>query len=624
MADLVPGFLSRPLPSPQLEPHDRRLAASAEGVLRDFNLAGVLTAADVHVAARLGRLGNEDDERVLLAAALAVRAVRSGSVCLELGTVVDAVGDDAADAPADGTSADTGPLPWPEPDTWQRAVQESPLVSAGVLRWDEGTLYLDRYWRQESQVVDDLAARSAAPAPPVDEAVLAKALQTYFPDDRHADQRAAAETACRHWTSVVTGGPGTGKTTTVARLIGVLMALQARGPELRIALAAPTGKAAARMAQAVREATKHPGFPGADASPGDPAHQRRAAIEGLDALTLHRLLGSRPDNRTRFRHHRGNRLPHDVVVVDETSMVSLTMMARLLEAVRPEARLILVGDADQLASVDAGAVLKDLVDGFGGSRTVGDSGAGPVSRLGPTRRFGARIGALAEAIQEGRADETLDVLRGGGPEVVWLDEDDLPTLLRDRAVALHDAASSGDRAAALRALEAHRLLCAHREGPYGVSHWNRTVERLLMSATGRDWLPEWYVGQPLIVNSNDYGLGLFNGDTGVICADPGAAGGRLAVIDDGEGTGGKPLATTRLADVTTAHAMTVHRSQGSQFDEVTVLLPEAGSRVLTRELFYTAVTRARSTVRVVGTEDAVRAAVGRPARRATGLARRLA
>ena len=579
--------------------NDRRIAAGAGGILEELNLAGVLTAADVHVATRLGTLGKEEDERVILAAALTVAAVRAGSVCLELDTV-----------------REPG---WPDPDEWRSVVDASPLLREGVLHRDEGALYLDRYWRQETQVVEDLTGRSAARPPSPDEAVLAQALRSYFPDDGYADQRAAAETACRHWTTVVTGGPGTGKTTTVARLIGVLMALHADGPPLRIALAAPTGKAAARMAQAVREATLQPGFPGADGAAGDPDHERRAVIQGLEATTLHRLLGARPDNRTRFRHHRGNRLPHDVVIVDETSMVSLTMMARLLEAVRPEARLVLVGDADQLASVDAGAVLKDLVDGYGGGSTP----SGPVTRLGPTRRFGERIGALAAAVRDGDAETALAVLRDGGEEVVWLEEEKLPALLGRHALALHTAADSGDTGAALRALERHRLLCAHREGPHGVAWWNRQVERLLMAATGRDWLPEWYVGQPLIVNSNDYGLGLFNGDTGVVCRDDLSSGGRVGVIDDGQGTGGRRLPTTRLADVSTAHAMTVHRSQGSQFDEVTVLLPEADSRILTRELFYTAVTRARSVVRVVGGEEAVRAAVTRRARRATGLARRL-
>ena len=581
------------------DPRERRAASTATGTLRELNLAGVLDAADVHVAQRLGRLGKEEDERVLLAVALAVRALRSGSVCLELDDV-------AAIAPG----------AWPEPGPWREALAASPLVGT-ALRLEGRALYLDRYWQEESQVVDDLHGRAAAPAPVVDPARLAEALDDYFADPDYVDQRRAAETACRQWTTVVTGGPGTGKTTTIARLLGVLLAERDDDRPLRVALAAPTGKAAARMAQAVREATEHAGFPGRDGLPDDPAYQRVVAIRGISASTLHRLLGWLPDNRTRFRHHRGNRLPHDVVIVDETSMVSLTMMARLLEAMRPEARLVLVGDADQLASVDAGAVLKDLVDGYG------DGARSPVSRLGPTRRYGARIGALAEAIQAGEVESVLEELRRGGDEVAWTDAEELPHLLGERAVALHAAADRADRVGALRRLDDHRLLCAHREGPYGVATWNRTVERLLMEGTGQEWLDRWYVGQPLIVNANDYGLDLWNGDTGVVCRDPDEPGRLVAVIGDGRSPAGKTLATTRLADVSTAHAMTVHRSQGSQFDEVTVLLPEPGSRILTRELLYTAVTRARSKVRIVGSEESVRAAVTRQAQRATGLAGRL-
>ena len=579
------------------DPRDRRTAHAATGLLAAFNLAGVLDAADVHVAERLGRLGREPDERVLLAVALAVRALRAGSVCLDLGK---------APAIAPG-------LGWPAGEAWRAAVEASPLLGS-ALRQDGEALYLDRYWQEESQVVADLATRAAASPPAVDEARLAAALGAYFADPDHADQRRAAKTACLRWTSVVTGGPGTGKTTTIARLLGVLISMETAGQPLRIALAAPTGKAAARMAQAVHEATEQQGFPGRDGRPGDPAYERVARIRTVTASTLHRLLGSRADNRTRFRHHRGNRLPHDVVVVDETSMVSLTMTARLLEAVRPEARLVLVGDADQLASIEAGAVLKDLVDGYQRS--------GPVSRLEVTRRYGERIGGLAEAIRTGDPDAVLQELGRGGSEVLRLDHGELPRLLRDRAVALHAAADSGDHAAALHRLDSHRLLCAHREGPFGVGHWNRVIERLLMEGSGQDWLDRWYVGQPVIVNVNDYGLDLWNGDTGVVCRDSEDPAKLVAVIGDGT-AGGRTLATTRLADVSTAHAMTVHRSQGSQFDEVTVLLPEPGSRILTRELFYTAVTRARSRVRVVGSDESVIAAVKTEAQRATGLARRL-
>jgi exodeoxyribonuclease V alpha subunit len=579
---------------------DRRVASGAHGLLHDFNLAGVLESPDIHVARRLGTLASETDEDVLLAVALTVRAVRSGSVCLDLTTVPDIAPE----------------LTFPERTAWKSALAASPLVQNEVLHLDGDLLYLDRYWTEEHQVVADLRARSEAPA--VDEALLSDALAAYFPDDKYADQRDAAATAVRHRTSVITGGPGTGKTSTVARLLGVLMQCHAAADDgdrpLRIALAAPTGKAAARMVQAVRESTTQRGFP----RDNDQAQRVMTTIGSLQASTLHRLLGWTPSS-TRFRHHRGNRLPYDVVVVDETSMLSLTMMARLLEAVRPSARLVLVGDADQLASVDAGAVLKDLVDGYSPPVVEKTEQPTPVARLNESRRFGERIGALATAIRDGELDTVMDELRTGSDEVAWTDTEALPALLTERAVALRDVAESGETARALEELDKHRLLCAHRNGPYGVSHWNRAVERLLMDASGSDYLRDWYVGRPFVVNTNDYGLGLWNGDTGVTCRSDGDL---VAVV--GDAVSGRVLPTSRLADVTTAHAMTVHRSQGSQFDEVTVLLPEEDSRILTRELFYTAVTRARKRLHVVGTEDALRAAVTRRARRATGLANRLA
>jgi exodeoxyribonuclease V alpha subunit len=293
-----------------------------------------------------------------------------------------------------------------------------------------------------------------------------------------------------------------------------------------------------------------------------------------------------------------------------------------VEAVRSDCRLVFAGDPDQLASVEAGAVLADLVDGLSRRR------AGVVTALATSHRFGPEIGALAASVREGDADRALAMLQPGDGHVELLDASDPDVLatLRERlvghALRLRAAALSGDATEAIAVLEQHRLLCAHRDGPWGVGHWNRLVERSLAEHTG---MPidgggrEWYAGRPLLLTSNDYGLDLFNGDTGVVVAA--GDGVRAAISMPG---GRRDLATSRLTDVETMHAMTVHKSQGSQAAEVTVLLPPESSRLLTRELLYTAVTRAQHKVTVVGTPDAVRLAVGRPAQRASGLAGRLA
>lgn len=579
--------------------HDRRLVlGGARDTLAAFNTAGVLSAADVHVARALGRLGEEPVPEVLLAVALAVRAVRFGSVCLDLGEVAAAV----EAALADGAEPTPAGLTWPETARWRTAILASPLVAHGVLHLEDDLLYLDRYHAQELQVRDDLAARLGAAPPPYDEAVFASGAQRVFPGEGYAEQRAAAETAVRGWTTVLTGGPGTGKTTTVAGLLALLVEqAESRGERLRVGLAAPTAKAAARLREAIAEAA-------ATLSVED-----RARVVDLDAATLHRLLGHRSDNRTRFRHHRGNRLPHDVVLVDETSMMPLTLTARLLEAVRPDARLVLVGDPDQLASVEAGVVLADLVAG------LASHPGSPVVALRTVHRYGEGIGALAAALRSGDADAVLEVLRSGREDVVFRETTDPVEVLRPdctaTALALRSAAETGDVAGSLAALDDHRLLCAHRDGPAGVRHWNRLVEQWLGEATG-EHLGRSYVGRPLLVTANDYALGVLNGDTGVVVRTPAGPRAHLTAPD-------RDYAPARLGDVDTLHAMTIHKSQGSQVSRVSVLLPPEDSLLLTRELFYTAVTRARRRVTVVGTERAVRTAVDRRVQRASGLRERL-
>jgi len=418
--------------------------------------------------------------------------------------------------------------------------------------------------------------------------------------------------------TIVAGGPGTGKTTTVARILALLHEqTDAHGsPPLRVALAAPTGKAAARLEEAVHD----------EARTLDVTPAVRERLLASSATTLHRLLGWRPGHRTRFAHHRGNRLPHDVVIVDETSMVSLSMMAKLAEAVRPSARLVLVGDPQQLASVEAGAVLGDLVAPGG---AIGDG----VVVLRHVYRFGGGIAELAAAVQAGEADAAMAVLTTGREDVTWIDADVATDAIADGALApvrtavvdagrrVVDAASAGDGRAALDALGTMRVLCAHRHGPYGVSRWMRQLQSWLDAGVdGFSTRGEWYPGRPLLVTANDYGLGLYNGDTGVVVT---AGGERVAAVFERRGELVR-VAPTVLSAVETAYAMTIHKSQGSQFTSVAVLLPDPTSPILTRELLYTAVTRARRQLTVVGTEASIRAAVTRPIARASGLRAALA
>ncbi len=637
---------------PEVDPFDVRLARHAPGLLGAFNGAGVLSAVDVHVAVRLGRLCAEADYAVLLAVALAVRAPRLGHVCTDLGTIRTTATIDAE------LPVDLQALPWPDPVAWVRQVSTSPLVTSGLVARGDGRpvarplrlvdtrLYLDRYWRDEDRVAVDLSRRGEQATVGVDAEALARGLDRLFHGPAPDHQRLAGASAVLRRFSVVAGGPGTGKTTTVARVLALLheQAEAAGSPPPLVALAAPTGKAAARLAEAVHE----------EAGRLQVSAPIRARLLATEASTLHRLLGWRPGNRSRFRHDRSNRLPHEVVVVDEMSMVSLSLMARLVEAVRSDARLVLVGDPEQLASVEAGAVLGDIVgpaaDGLllrpparaalaattGHQVEAGDAPAGValgdgIIVLRHVHRFGGAIAALAEAVRRGDVDAALEVLGSDADDVRWLPVDvaEAPSAaelrpLRAAAVGagrrVTEAARAGQTRAAIEALGDFRLLCAHRRGPAGVSTWGAQVEAWL-AAEIEGFAAEgtWYVGRPLLVTQNDYGLRLYNGDTGVVVA---TGAGRVAAVFERRGEL-LELSPTRLAAVDTVHAMTVHKSQGSQFDTVAVLLPDPASPILTRELLYTAVTRARRRLILAATPDAVRAAVSRPIARASGLRTRL-
>ncbi|MBI5013917.1 MAG: exodeoxyribonuclease V subunit alpha [Deltaproteobacteria bacterium] len=605
--------------------------------LRALRSRGLLTDLDVHFAGLLRRLG-EDTPEVLLAAALASRATGEGHVCVSL-----------ADAAED--LAEVGAAP-PAPDAWGEVLRASRAVGApGEFRPlvldGAGRLYLYRYFAYERDLAEDLAARAAREPGAPDLGWAKEALGRFFPrppslppEEPDAQKLAAAVTLMKSL-CVLSGGPGTGKTTTVVRILALLQE-QAGDRPLRVALAAPTGKAAARLQEAVRGARA--GLPCAEAV-------RRAIPE--EASTLHRLLGSRPGS-PEFRHGRENPLPHDVVVVDEVSMVDLALMAKLTRALRPEARLILLGDRDQLASVEAGAVLGDLCDtgrdhgyseGFARTleeltgKAVGGTGTGNRERgTGNARlrdclallrwsyRFGGSggIGAASRAVNEGRSDDALSALSVGGQvgQVGWRPAPTpagLAAALEERVTeAFGPGLRAADPSEAFRSFARFRILCGRREGPYGVAAVNRAVENGLSRRGLLEPGREWYAGRPVLVTRNDYGLRLYNGDVGLALPDAGA-GGALRVFFVAADGGVRRLAPLRLPACETAYAMTVHRSQGSEFEEVLLLLGAHPSRVLTRELVYTGLTRARSRVEVWGTEEVLRAAVRARTRRASGL-----
>jgi exodeoxyribonuclease V alpha subunit len=417
-------------------------------------------------------------------------------------------------------------------------------------------------------------------------------------------------------------------------------------PPPLVALAAPTGKAAARLQEAVRAAASSDLR--IDAAV-------REQLRALEASTLHRLLGWRPGSHSRFRHNRSNRLPHDVVIVDETSMVPLSQMARLAEAIRPDARLILVGDPGQLASIEAGVVLGDIVgptteslrigtatrarlsaavghDVAAGEPPPGAAVADGIVILDRVHRYGGAIADVADAIRRGDADEVIDALgSAGADEAQWVrtDPDDtgswaavgtLRTELASFAKPVIEAARSGDAAAALEALGAFRLLCAHRRGPHGVTWWTERIESWLTDdLDGFAADTRWYPGRPLLMTRTDYALRLYNGDAGVVVTT--AEGEVTAAFDRGNDIA--RIRPGRLESVETVYAMTIHKSQGSQFDTAAVLLPPPTSPILTRELLYTAITRARERLLVVGSEESLRTAVERPIARASGLRKRL-
>ncbi len=542
----------------------------------------------------------------------------------------------------------------PDP-SGERAPGSAPLtpVVATPLVLDDGRLYLRRYWQYEQQVAAAVAARTvdAVGLTPSESALARLWLDRLFPSPVLNDaltvpdgQRTACEVALRARFTIITGGPGTGKTYTAARLWVVLQALQAPGGRpLKVALAAPTGKAAARLHQSMLATLLQLDTEFAAVLPAT----ARATVLPM-AQTLHKLLGARADTRA-LRHTAANLLDVDVVFVDEASMVHLEMMAALLAAVPAHARVILLGDKDQLESVEAGAVLADLCQAPAGSALQAQT-----VTLQRSQRYSGQVAALAAAVNAGDITTTRAVFqatpdgavswrtamkphsiaqlalegRAGAPVsyrryVTLLAQRPATAdlLLREAATGLNSFEAWACKV--LQAFESFRVLCAVREGLWGVAGVNSVIERALFDAQLLQGNGEWYEGRPVMVTRNDRALGVANGDVGLVLRSP-VVGEALRVYFSA-GDGLRSVATTRLQSVETAFALTVHKSQGSEFEHVVVVLGvEGGPAVvghgLSRELVYTAVTRARQQVTLVaGSEAVLAAALARRTQRVSGL-----
>ena len=466
------------------------------------------------------------------------------------------------------------------------------LTARPLVLW-RGRLYLSRYFHYERRLarhIVDLAGAAAAGPPAGGE--------TPPLPGRDERQRQAVELARQRALAIVYGGPGTGKTTTVVAMLAALLQEAPAEAMPAVALAAPTGKAAMRLGEAVGRSLSRLNL-----------SERVARAIPTVATTLHRLLGVRRGSSS-FVHNADNPLPWDVVVVDEASMVDLAMMCKLTLAIKPGARLILLGDKDQLASVESGAVLADLIASLP-ENTV---------ELTTTYRFEEGIASLAEAIRAGQGQRAWQLLcQGTAESVALLGEEGLDELDRRYGEIFAELASleSCDAQRALTLFGRFRVLSALQHGPRGVAALNKRVELALASRGFAVRPGTWYHGRPVLITRNDYGLGLFNGDTGV-CLRHGEGGELRVWFERAEG-GLCSFAPSRLPECQTVYAMTVHKSQGSEFDEVAVVLPREDSRVLGRELLYTAVTRARKRVSLLVSEDVLHLTLSRAIRRHSGL-----
>ena len=522
------------------------------------------------------------NDLVWLSFALALNASEGGHTCIDLNEIDRWYPDDL----------ESGALTWPPSSEWLQAVSEhvdlvaTPSTVTNHPRrpfvLDGSHLYVLRSFEEERSIADWINSAAGSRL------------------------------------KVLLGGPGSGKTTAVAKQLVARFA-DANDRDLLVAMAAPTGKAADRMRQAIE----------ARLMSAKASSEVIARVQESPSITIHRLLGYSPVRRTgRFQYNHENPLPYDLVIIDEASMLSLSLMHRLIDALHPTAELFLVGDPEQLASVDAGTVLADISLA---AKKEGTDLYRCTERLTSQYRYavGSPIEQVVKAVQSGDADQVIDLLRSHRNSegvVSWIDpsskaQEDLDAFenvgleVKRHALKVVELAGSSQYEEALETLGQLQLLCASRVGQLGIAGWNRTVNKWIGTATRK----QWFVGRPVLITKNDHGNNLYNGDVGVVCSDKN---GEVRVVFDGL-VAPREFPTVRLPEVETVHALTIHKSQGSEYQHAIVVLPTGRSRLLTRELLYTGVSRAREQLTIVASESALRTAVNTVVIRASGLADRL-
>lgn len=602
---------------------------------------GIISKVDIHFANFITGLCKAKDAEVLIGAALVSSATAKGNICLDLGSVTAGQRETYHNV--------EWPSVFPKLEVWLEKLRNSPVVGTPgefcpLILDKNNRLYLYRYWEYEKTLAELIRRRVKEDITDIDTSLLKESLQRLFPEKSEKDinwQKVSAMTAVMKRFCVITGGPGTGKTYTVAKILSIWLE-QARGKKLRIFLCAPTGKAAAKLGESIKKAKQE-------------INCRETIKQAIpvQTYTIHRMLRPLPGSPY-FGYHAENPLPADVVIVDEASMVDLALMSKLISSIPMTATLILMGDRDQLASVEAGSVLGDIChrnnmeifsqeyaktieviadEKINTSIQLHEKGQGladGIVVLKKSLRFNqtGKIQQLSHAVNHGDRKSFFVMLKNNeGRGIQWEElkaSTDKHSIIAGKIVEGYAGyLMAHDPYTALERFNRFKLLCAMKVGRYGAFSLNRLAEEVLIQKKlitmdmANDY--PWYQGRPVLITKNDYSLGLFNGDMGIAMKDPTEGSSKLYVFFAEASGEVKRYSPYRIKEHETAYAMTVHKSQGSEFDHVCLVFPDKDYPVLTRELVYTGITRARKSVLLWGSESVFTTAISRKIQRTSGL-----